>query len=136
VRSGTLVDGVELTVSSNVDGKVSIKNVETCQNQATPATCLLAPGPYTVEVAVTSDKGNGKVTKKIKLGETKQEEKLTFGFVEPPPNHVIEINGTKSKKVAMETGSHKISVVGTPGHDDPKKEVTISVLPGATVIAQ
>jgi hypothetical protein len=136
VRSGKLVDGVELTVSSNVDGKVSLKNVDTCQDQPTPSTCLLAPGPYTLELVVASDKGNGKVTKKIKLGAGAQEEKLTLGFVEAPPNHLLELNGTKAKKLAVETGTRKIAVLGTPGHDDPKKDVTVSVVPGATVIAQ
>jgi hypothetical protein len=110
--------------------------VDSCQAQPLPATCLLAPGAYVIELAIPADKGGGKVTKKIKLGSTNREEKFSLGFIEAPANHLLEVNGSRTKKLVVESGTRKVAVIGTPGHDDPKKEVTISVVPGATVIAQ
>ncbi len=139
VRNAKLIDGRSLTVSSNFDGKVTVAGASHCQNLEVPATCVIAPGMYTLELVTTPERAaGGKVTRKVKVGEKGTapiEEKIELGYVEAGPNKLIELGGQKVRRVAFEVGPRKVIVVGTPGHDDPAHPANVVVKAGATVIA-
>lgn len=138
VRNAKLVDGRTLTVTSNLDGKVSVGGASHCQNLAVPATCVVAPGRYTIELVAAVDRAvGGKVTRKVAVGEkgaTAIEEKIELGYVEAGPNKLIDLGGKKVRRVAFEVGPRKVTVVGTPGHDEPAHPANVVVKAGATVI--
>jgi hypothetical protein len=135
-RSAKLVDGRTITVSSNLDGKVSIPGAPHCQALAVPATCVVAPGKYTIELASTLEKAaGGKVSRKVTVGEKSVEEKIELGYVEAGANKLIEFGGQKVRRVAFEVGPRKVTVIGSPGHDDPAHPASVVVKAGATVIA-
>lgn len=136
VRSAKLVDGRALTVSSNLAGKVSITGAAHCQALEVPAICVVAPGAYTIELAATVERAvGGKVTRKVKVGDKGHEEKIELGYVEAGPNKLLDLGGQKARRVAFEVGPRKVTVVGTPGHDEPPHPASVVVKAGATVVA-
>ncbi len=138
VRNAKLLDGRTLVVSSNFDGKASVAGASHCQNLELPATCVIAPGAYTIDLVTTPERAaGGKVTRKVKVvekGTAPIEEKIELGYVEAGPNKLIELGGQKVRRVAFEVGPRKVIVVGTPGHDDPAHPANVVVKAGATVI--
>jgi hypothetical protein len=139
VRSAKLVDGRALEVSSNLDGKVTIAGASHCRELTLPATCVVAPGGYTIELAPALDKAvGGKISRRVTVKEKGTgtiEERIELGYVEAGPNKLIEFGGRKVRRVAFEVGPRKVTVVGTPGHDEPAHPANVVVKAGATVIA-
>jgi hypothetical protein len=139
VRSAKLVDGRTLNVSSNLPGTVNIGGAPHCQKLDVPATCILAPGAYTIDLVATLERAaGGKVTRKIKVGEKGSgpiEEKIDFGYVEAGQHKLLDLGGQKVRRAAFEVGPRKVTVVGTPGHDEPPHPANVVVKAGATVIA-
>ncbi len=136
VRSAKLVDGRALSVSSNLEGKVTVVGASHCRDLEAPATCVVAPGTYSVELTPEIDKAAGaKVTRKVSVGESDVDEKIELGYVEAAPNKLIEFAGKKVRRVAFEVGPRKVTVVGTPGHDEPAHPANVVVKAGTTVIA-
>jgi len=126
-RSGKLVDGATLTITSNLDGgKVVIANAPQCGG-APPATCLVAPGTYAIDYTAPSVH----VTRKVAAGKTDVEVKLEFGTVEAPAGKHLQIGGAKVKHATLEIGVHSVTVVD----DEGTREVKVTVTAGKTVVA-
>ena len=49
VVDATLTAGIPFAIESNVDGKITVANVTGCRALATPATCAVKAGEYTIE---------------------------------------------------------------------------------------
>jgi hypothetical protein len=128
-RDATLVDGFAARISSNVAGKGSLGGVAHCQAQATPFECIVAPGPYTLELAIPTA---GKITKKLEVGAEPLELKVELGYVEAAPGKQLLIGGAPARRAAFEVGPRKLIVLEEGG---ATHTATVNVRAGATVVA-
>jgi hypothetical protein len=127
-RSASLVEGTALRVSSNVEGTASIGGAPHCQGLEIPFACIVAPGTYTI------DFGN-RITRKVTVGTQPIEEKLELGYVEAGPTKLLKLPGGAVHRATFEVGPRKVTVIGKPGSEEPPRQVSVTVRPGATVIA-
>ena len=126
-KSGKLVDGSSLAITSNLDnGKVVVASAPQCSG-ATPVSCLVPPGTYTLDYTAPGVH----VVRKVPAGKADVEVKLEFGTVEAPAGKQLQIGGAKLKKVTLEIGVHNVTVVD----DEGTHEVKVTVAPGKTVVA-
>lgn len=137
VKSATLIDGVALSIVSNLDGKASVSGAPYCQNLALPAACVLAPGSYFLELTPSPvDATAIRVTRKVTIASEPREEKVDFGYVEAGPDTLIQPGiGPATKRVVFEVGPRRVMVKGAPGSDEASHTASVIVKPGATVIA-
>ena len=134
VKHGKLVDGTLLNVTSNLEGKANVGSAAHCANLELPAECMLAPGTYYIDVTVTPQNAvGGRVTRKVVVGSKAVNENVDFGYVEAPPNKVLQLGaGPGVRRALFEVGTRKVTV---GGGDEPPKSVTVKVTAGATVVA-
>ena len=128
-KTGKLVEGVGLAIESNLDGaKVTVSDAPHCKDLAPPATCLLAPGRYIVDL--TGPQG-AHATHTVTIAAKPKTEKLEFGFVEAGPGKKLVAPGVSGGKLALEVGTRTVTVSDESG----THSVTVRVKPGATVTA-
>lgn len=125
-KTAKLVDGVTLTINSNLDGKVTIAPF--CRNMVTPATCMLPPGNYSIDLAIGTAKFNHKVEVAKEMTHA-----FEFGYVTPPEGAKLQIaGGAKVAKQVLEVGPRDVTVVDAEGATRTAKVV---VKAGNTVVA-
>ena len=129
VKRAKLANGVEVHFESNLDGKISIANAPHCREQATPVSCMLAPGTYTVEY---NGAVNAHATRTIKVDGKDLTEKLEFGYVQAASGKQLHIaGGATVTRTALEVGVHNVTV----GDDTGTHAATVKVTAGQTVTA-
>jgi hypothetical protein len=126
VKTGKLVDGRTLSITSNMEGKVTLSNAPHCQLVVTPATCILARGDYFIDVQVP---GAVRITRKVTIADRDLEAKFELGTVEAAKGEKL---AGGAKRLVLEAGSRKVTVVGAEGN----RTVTVVVKPGAVVTAK
>jgi hypothetical protein len=125
LKTGKLVDGFTLAITSNLDAKATVASAPHCQAVDTPATCVLLKGNYTVELAVPNA---AKLTRKVSVA-ADATAAFELGTVEAPQGETF---AGGAKKLILEAGRRKVTLVaGSEPHT-----VTVVVKPGATVIAK
>jgi hypothetical protein len=123
-----LVDGVNLHVDTNIDGRVDVPNAPHCQGVSTPADCVLAKGMYSVDFTGAS---NAHVVRKIAIADKDVTERIELGFVDAASGKTIVVGpGTVSKHVAYEVGPHQVTVNDESG----THSVAVRVKVGQTVV--
>ena len=122
-----LADGATLHVEANVEGKVTIIGAAHCQALALPADCVLAKGTYTLDFT-----GPARLTRKVTLGDHGDDEHIELGFIDAGPGKRLVIApGVMVQHLALEAGSHQLTVFDDPG----THAMAVRVQPGATIIA-
>ena len=139
VKKAKLVDGANLRVVSNVEGKATVTNASHCPVAALPLECVLAPGNYFVELTLAPvNAPPPKITRTVKVGEREQELKVEVGYVEAGKGKLLQLGpGPGVRRAALEVGARKVTVIAAePGEPPPPpKTVTVQIKPGATVTA-
>ncbi|MEO8840489.1 MAG: PEGA domain-containing protein [Kofleriaceae bacterium] len=103
-----LVDGADLHVETSIEGRLNVSNAPHCQGVATPADCLLAKGPYTLDF---TGPANAHVVRKIVMTDKDLNEKIEFGFVDAANGkQIVVAPGIVSRHVAYEVGPHQVTV--------------------------
>jgi hypothetical protein len=128
-REAKLVDGFLAKIESNLAGKGSLTGVAHCQALATPFACFVAPGSYTLELAVPMA---GKLTKKLEVGAQPFALRIELGFVDAAPGKQLLVGGSAVRRAAFEVGSRKLVVLEEGG---ATHTTTVLVKAGAIVIA-
>jgi hypothetical protein len=135
-RSATLVDGVTLRVSSNLDGKATVIGAPHCQALPVPFDCVLAPGAYTIEHTAQVTGAGGRITRKVTVGNVPGEEKFELGYVDAGPDKLLALPGGGTvRRAAFEVGPRRVTVIGAPGFEIEDHTASVIVKAGATVIA-
>jgi PEGA domain-containing protein len=129
-REAKLVRGAALHVTATVEARASVSGAPHCQTLATPATCVLAPGKYTVEVTTTPP---GRFTKKLAMTTRAQDVALELGIVEAPSGKTLQVgDGPAMKKLVLEAGTRQVGVTDESG----THTVAVTVKAGATTIVK
>jgi hypothetical protein len=129
-RSAKLVDGVDLAIESNVDGKVTVTGAPHCRDLALPATCTVAPGNYFAEV--TGPLG-AHATHSVTIGKAAATMRFDFGYVQAASGKTLRAgNGASVARAAFEAGTRTITV----GDDSGTHAVTVKVVAGKTVAVE
>ena len=128
VKHGTLIDGAHLRVTANVEGTAAIAGAPHCQDLALPAACVLAPGTYAVELAVT---GGPRIARTVKLAKKDVEVKVEVGFVDAGPGRVVVLPGGNVRRAAFEPGPRRLTI----SDGGTSRTVLVTVRAGATVNA-
>ena len=128
VKRGTLTDGAHLRVAVNAEGKATITGTPHCQGLALPADCVLAPGTYAVELAVT---GGPRIGRTVKLAARDVEVKLELGFVDAGPGRVVVLPGGGVRRAVFEPGPRRLTI----SDGGTSRTVLVTVRAGATVTA-
>jgi len=127
-REAKLVKGVALRVTATVDAKATVTGALHCQALATPATCVLAPGKYAVEVTASPV---GRFARKVTMTTRAQDVALELGIVEAAPGKLLEFGDQGVRRAVLEAGSRQVTVKDEAG----THTATVSVKAGATTIA-
>ncbi|MCX5741525.1 MAG: PEGA domain-containing protein [Proteobacteria bacterium] len=127
-QSATLVDGRALAITSSVEGKVSVAHAPLCQALTTPASCVVPPGTYSVELVVGPTRFTHQIAVTADLAYA-----FELGYVTPPPgSHLQLADLSLSTRVLLEAGPRQVLIVD----DAAPRVVTVVVKPGATVVAR
>ncbi len=130
VKSAKLAAGVDVRFEANLDGKVSIANAPHCKDVATPATCVLAPGNYVVELTGAQ---NAHAAHTIAVAGKPLVEKFEFGYVQAASGKQLRVgNGAPVARAALEVGTRTVMVSDETGTHAARMRVTA----GATVVAE
>jgi hypothetical protein len=127
-KGGDLVEGATLRIEATLDGKITVSGAPHCMELAPPVDCTLAPGSYVIAYLGPD---RTRITHSVTMAGQDAIEKFELGVVEAAPGKLLQPGG--SRRVVLEAGAHVIRVsdpAGTGMH-----EATVSVRPGATVIA-
>jgi hypothetical protein len=129
----TLEKGGGLSITANIDGRVSVSGVKACDKRDLPMLdCPVPNGKYKVRIEGTRPYAYAEVPVTIKGNEVRQD--LQFGFVEAVDGCVIEIRRNRTaKKVAFLEGSRKVSVNCGDGAERNKVSVRVNADRTATV---
>ncbi len=128
VVEATLTAGIPFAIEANVDGKITVANVPGCRALATPATCAVKAGEYSIEFA-----GSGtSSTKRITVSAENAKYTFKFGFVEAGNGKsFVTSSGTRSKRLVAEEGRLLVNVFDDAASSFQKKSV--NVVAGQTV---
>lgn len=126
-KSATLVDGMELAITSSVEGKVSVATAPHCRDLVTPATCVVAAGSYTVELLV----GTARFTH-ARVDAAAKTHAFELGYVTAPAKAKLRAGGVTATRLLLEAGPRKVTIL--PDEGDPR-EVSVVVKPGGTITA-
>jgi hypothetical protein len=128
VRGGKLIAGTPLRVTASAEGKLDVKRAPHCQELALPAECVLAPGTYAVEVAVTA---GARIARTVKLGARPVELKLELGYVDAGPRRMVVLPTGEVRRAAFEAGPRRVTI----SDGETSKTVLVKVRANATVAA-
>jgi hypothetical protein len=124
----TLTPGIPLTVEANVEGKVTVDGVTGCRGLATPATCPVKAGTYTVDFV-----GSGASSRKrINVAGDSSRFEFRFGFIEPGSGKsLVTSGGTQSKRMVSEEGRVTVNIIDNATSTVHKQ--VVNVVAGQTV---
>lgn len=130
--SAKLVRALSVKVTSNLDARITIDNVEGCARRTTPATCVMKPGSY--ELELQTSKVTGKITRQIKVTDKDLTIDVDLGVVEAPDDAKLLVNRKEVSKVALEAGKRIVTVILADGtmfksevRVDPKRSVKVKI---------
>lgn len=108
--TAVLQPGGGISVSANVEGKVTIRDAKDCQNQPLPMLdCALPNGAYTGRLE--SKSMNLRHTFSFEIEDNLLEQDIRFGIIESARRQRIVLpSGRKVRRVAVPPGSHKVSI--------------------------
>jgi hypothetical protein len=130
VKTAKLVEGVEVRFEANLDGKASITSAAHCKDQPTPATCVLAPGTYVVELVAAP---NARTTRPITVAANDLVVHFDFGYVQAGAGKHLRVGGGAAvQRAAFEVGTRTVTVSDDAG----THSTTVKVTAGATVVAE
>lgn len=138
VKTGKLVAGVPLRVRANVEATASITDAPHCQDLALPLACVLAPGTYTIELALASSgAAMPRTARVVTVADQPRDEAFELGYVEAAPGTLLRLAGGKTaRRIALEAGPRRVTLVGAPGSAQATRTLEVTVRGGATVIAR
>jgi PEGA domain len=110
-QSVTLVEGNELRVEANIDGKVTVESSLLCRQIDSPAICTLESGDYNVSFA----SGGTRATRRVQLKNKVTKVAFAFGWVVPGKNKVLQSDAGPSAKLTLEEGKQTVFVANADG---------------------
>ncbi|MCB9561060.1 MAG: PEGA domain-containing protein [Kofleriaceae bacterium] len=107
--TATLVAGVGVTVSANLDARVTIDGVPGCKRRTAPVTCPAPKGRYQIKLEGTT-KMPFRVTRDIEVDGDEVEAAFELGVVEAPAGWKLVLPGEIHSRIAIETGRRKVTL--------------------------
>ncbi len=128
----TLVPGGGLSVHANVPGDITVRGQPQCRALALPAkNCPLANGTYTV--VLHSREMNLRHIFEVTVADEVSEQELSFGIIESSPKfRVVLPTGRKVRRLALEPGSHSLSIIS--GETEAVEEMHVTVHAGQKIV--
>jgi len=129
-KGGDLVEGATLRIEATLDGKVTVARAPHCTEIALPIDCTLAPGTYVVAYLGPD---NARITRTVTMEAQDAIEKFELGVIEAGAGTLLQPGAGQpgARRVVVEAGTHTVTV----SDDTGTHKTTVSVRPGATVIA-
>ena len=125
-KGGELVAGATLHVEASLAGEIAIDGAPHCTGLALPADCTLAPGRY----ALTYEgPDHARIARTVIMPDHAVSEQLDLGIIAAAPGKRLQPGGLD--RTVVEAGPHVVTVSDPTG----THQVTVTVAPGATVIA-
>jgi|HubBroStandDraft_6_1064221.scaffolds.fasta_scaffold09512_3 hypothetical protein len=130
VKHAKLGDGVTVSVDANIDGtKISLTGTPSCQDIATPATCVVAKGSYQLEL---TGPANAHIIRQVQITADLAVH-LALGYVDAGGDKEIVVGPNHTaKRVALEVGRRNVTVIDEAG----THTTAVIVKAGATTVVQ
>jgi hypothetical protein len=125
-KGGDLVEGTTLHLEATIAGKLTVSGAPHCQELAPPVDCTLAPGTYVVEY---TGPDSARVTHRVTMAARDVTETFELGVIEAGPGKLLQPGGLR--RAVVEVGRRTVTVSDQAG----THRVTVSVVPGATILA-
>ncbi len=121
-----LKPGGSVTVTGNIDGRATVEGVRPCTRVDLPLqNCALPNGKYTVRVEANRPWASVSFDIVIKNNEVRKD--LKFGIVEASDGWEIQYRrGRTAKKVALEEGTQKVTVVNADSGESKSVSVRVN----------
>ncbi len=103
-----LVPGAAITVSANLEARVTVMGVKGCERQALPFDCPVPAGKYTVDVETS--RMIGAVRRTVEVKDDTVDIALALGWAEAPAGKQIVVGGRRAARVAFEEGTRKVQI--------------------------
>jgi hypothetical protein len=129
-KGGDLVEGATLRIEATLDGTVTVSEAPHCTEVALPIDCTLAPGTYVVAYLGPD---HARITHTVMMAGQDAIEKFELGVIEAGPGKLLQPGG--ARKIVVEAGTHTITVSDAAGPHAATHTATVTVKPGATVVA-
>ena len=127
--TATLVPGAAITVTANVDARVTVLGVAGCARKPLPFDCPVPRGSYQVQVDALRPPGT--TTRPAEVGDDSVALDVRFGTVEAKPGTTLVIAGKKLPRASFEEGKRTVRVADAAGAETA---VEVKVVAGKTVV--
>jgi hypothetical protein len=122
VKTAKLPVGADVRFEANVDGKASVANTASCKDLALPATCVLAPGSYVVDVSGPSA---AHAIRTFTVAAEPIVQRFEFGFVQAVPGKLVRVGAAAVQRAAFEVGTRTVTVKDDAGTHTTSVKVAV-----------
>lgn len=127
VRNAKLVDGAAIAIAANLPATATVAGAPHCRAIELPGRCVVAPGSYVVELAVTGV-AHPRIARSVRIDRA-TDVPFELGFVEAPAGKTIALGrGAGARRAAFEAGTRQIAI--SDGAN--KSTIAVIVKAGAT----
>lgn len=119
-----LVPGAAITVSANLDARVTVAGVKGCEKQPLPFDCPVPAGKYQVDIETT--RMSGQVRRVVEVTDDVVEVVAALGWVEAPAGKRIVAAGRPTARYALEEGKRVVHVLDEAAGTTAPVEVKIT----------
>jgi hypothetical protein len=133
-KGGDLAEGATLRIEATLDGKVTVSGAPHCTELALPSDCTLAPGTYAIAfLGPDHTRITHTVTMAARDVAREVVERFELGVIEAGPGKLLQPGG--ARRIVVEAGSRTVTLSDGADPHAARHPVTVTVPPGATVIA-
>jgi hypothetical protein len=111
--AATLKKGVRITITANLEARVTIDELPDCKKKALPAECGAPRGRY--ELKIEGTKIPGRIVRTLAVDAADQAVDLELGIVEAPPGWKLVVAGEGHPKIVVEAGKRKVALRNAAG---------------------
>jgi hypothetical protein len=129
-KGGDLVEGATLRLEATLDGKVTVSGAPHCTELALPSDCTLAPGTYAIAFLGPD---HTRIAHTVTMAARDVVERFELGVIEAGPGKLVQPGG--ARRVVVEAGSRTVTLSDGADPHAARHTVSVTVPPGATVIA-
>ncbi len=111
--SATLRKGVKISVTANLEARITIDGIADCKKKVVPAECGAAKGRYVIKLEGT--KIPARVTRDIEVDGADHAAAFDLGVVEAPAGWKLLLPGGTHARIAVEAGKRRVSLRNESG---------------------